>query len=56
MVAVLLHLASPIDTRKRKLFCNIIRINILQPIEKEPSAGKFNKKIRRRTSPSAVND
>ena len=44
MVAVLLHLVSPIDTRKRKLFCNTIIINVLQPIEKEPSAGKFNKK------------
>ena len=54
MVAVLLHLVSPINTRKRKSFCNTIIINILQPIEKEPSAGKFNKKISRRTSPSAV--
>ena len=37
-------LLSPINTRKRKSFCNTIIINILQPIEKEPSAGKFNKK------------
>ena len=44
MVAVLIHLASPIVTRKRQSFCNTIIINILQPIEKEPSAGKFNKK------------
>ena len=42
MAIVLLHLASPIDTRKRQSFCNAIIINILQPIEKEPSAGKFN--------------
>ena len=56
MVAVLLHLASPINARKRQSFCNTIIINILQPIEKEPSAGKFNKKISRRTSPSAVNN
>ena len=44
MVAVLLHLVSPINTRKRKSFCNTIIINILQPIEKVTSSGKFNKK------------
>ena len=44
MDTVLLHLASPIDTKKRKSFCNTIIINILQPIEKVSSAGKFNKK------------
>ena len=33
MITVLLHLASPINTRKRQSFCNIIIINILQPID-----------------------